>query len=114
MRDPYERAAALRAGVFWQRLHLWATSQGLAMQPMNQIFELADRQRELDREPEMAARLAELLGDDRWQATFAFRVGYPAVEAGPSPRRGIDELILEDAPQAPPDERPLISEQIGF
>ncbi|MCG8593937.1 MAG: hypothetical protein MI785_06110 [Kiloniellales bacterium] len=114
VRDPYDRAAALRAGVFWQRLHLWATSQGLAMQPMNQIVELADRQRQLGKEPEMAVRLAELLGDDRWQATFAFRAGYPAVEAVPSPRRGVDELILEGVPQAPLEERPLISEQIGF
>jgi hypothetical protein len=30
--------------MFYQRMHLWATSYGLAMQPMNQVTERADRE----------------------------------------------------------------------
>ncbi len=114
VRDPYERATALRAGLFWQRLQLWATAQGLAMQPMNQIVQVIDRDRQLKRESAIGARLAEVLGDDRWQATLAFRAGFPAVAAVPSPRRGIEGLVLEETPASSLREADLIAEQSGF
>ena len=114
VRDPYERATALRAGLFWQRLQLWATAQGLAMQPMNQFVQVIDRDRQLQREPAFGTGLAEVLGDDRWQAMLAFRVGYPAVAAVPSPRRGIEDLVLEEAPASSLREADLIAEQSGF
>ncbi|MDJ0942429.1 MAG: hypothetical protein QNJ30_03140 [Kiloniellales bacterium] len=114
VRDPYERATALRAGLFWQRLQLWATAQGLAMQPMNQFVQVIDRDRQLKRDSAFGARLAEVLGDDRWRATLAFRAGYPAVAAGPSPRRSIEGLVLEEAPAASLREADLIAEQSGF
>jgi len=34
----------MQAGRPWQRLHLRATTQGLAMQPLDQLTELADRE----------------------------------------------------------------------
>ena len=114
VRDPYERATALRAGVFWQRLQLWATAQGLAMQPMNQFVQMIDRDRQLGRDQAFGAGLTEVLGDDRWRAILAFRAGYPAVAAVPSPRRGIEDLVLEEAPAASLREADLIAEQSGL
>ena len=111
VRDPYDRVSALRSGLFWQRLHLWAVSQGLAMQPMNQIVQVIDRQRQQQLEPEMQRRLTALLGDDRWQASFMFRAGYPTIEAVPSPRRGLEDLVLNEQPETPRPVGPQISEQ---
>ena len=114
VRDPYERATALSAGLFSQRLQLWATAQGLAMQPMNQVVQVIDRDRQLRRDSVLAAGLAEILGDDRWQATLAFRAGYPTVAAVPSPRRGIESLVLKDAPASSLRQADQIAEQSGF
>jgi hypothetical protein len=94
VRDLYDRPQALRAGQRWQRLHLLATSQGLAMQPINQPVEMVDRERELGSPPRAAATLAALTGDPAWLPTFAFRVGFPTRPAGPSPRRPLDAVAL--------------------
>ena len=45
VRDRYDRLSAIAAGRAWQRLHLRATAQGLAMQPLNQPIEMIDRER---------------------------------------------------------------------
>lgn len=94
VRDLYDRALALKAGRVWQRLHLWATTQGIAMQPLNQPVEIVDRQRELRQEPVMARALAELIGDTTWRPTFAFRAGYPKRGATASPRRPVAEVVI--------------------
>ena len=94
VRDLYDRPQALRAGRLWQRLHLLATARGLAMQPINQPVELVDRERELGRAPRAAARLAALTGVADWKPTFAFRMGTPTREAGPSPRRPVEAVLL--------------------
>ncbi|MFQ5931850.1 MAG: hypothetical protein ACE5MM_05555, partial [Nitrospiraceae bacterium] len=73
VRDLYGRAQNMRAGRMWQRMHLWATTEGVAMHPMNQPVELVDRERELGKEPHAAAVLAGLTGDPAWKPTFAFR-----------------------------------------
>lgn len=39
-----DNAQRLQAGRMWQRMHLWATTQGLAMQPLNQVVERAERE----------------------------------------------------------------------
>jgi nitroreductase len=44
----YDRAQTIRAGRAWQRMHLFATTLGLAMQPINQPIELVDRKRYAD------------------------------------------------------------------
>jgi hypothetical protein len=91
--DLYDRQQTLRAGQAWQRLHLWATANGLAMQPLNQPVEWIDRQRGLGREPAMASTLGKLIGHGS-QPTFAFRLGYAMREAQPSPRRSVEQVLL--------------------
>ncbi len=83
----------LQCGQIWQSIHLWATTQGLAMQPLNQMCERADRERQLGIEPVFGKSIADLISDDQWQAIMPFRLGYPTVEALLSPRRGLDKVI---------------------
>lgn len=92
VRDRYERASAIAAGCTWQRLHLSATAQGVAMQPLNQPVEMIDRERQAGRDPSWAARLARLTGAD-WQATFSFRAGYAPETAPASPRRRLKDVL---------------------
>lgn len=94
VRDLYDRAQTLRAGRLWQRMHLWATTHGIAMQPLNQPVEMVDRERELGREPAAAATLAQIVGEKSGQPTFAFRLGYAAGNATSSPRRPVEQLIV--------------------
>jgi nitroreductase len=90
----YDRAQAIQAGRAWQRLHLFATARGLAMQPINQPVELVDRERQLGREPVAARALASLVGDPNWKPTFAFRLGYPTRDVPPSPRRAVGDVVI--------------------
>lgn len=93
VRDPYDRVQSLAAGRLWQRLHLQGTLLGLGMQPLNQIPEVIDRERQLGRPPAMAARIAPLLSDPAWRPTFGFRLGYPTREAAASPRRTLADAV---------------------
>lgn len=97
IRDLYSQAANLRAGRAWQRLHLWATTQGLALQPLNQLVERVDRERQLKQPPVTVTELAQLIGRQGWQPTFAFRIGYPLQAALPVPRRPVDDVLLKNA-----------------
>jgi hypothetical protein len=90
----YDKAQTIRAGRIWQRMHLFATAHGLAMQPINQPVELVDRQRQLAREPAAARALASLVGDTKWKPTFAFRIGFPTREVPASPRRDVRDVLL--------------------
>lgn len=90
---PYERSQALRVGRAWQRVHLWATSQGLAAQPMNQAPEIADRERQLGQDRRIARRLRDFGGAAGLEPTFAFRLGYPKSPAPKSPRRPVDAVM---------------------
>lgn len=90
-RDSLQR---LQGGRLWQRLHLWATANGLGAQPLNQMPERADREATLKIEPVFGAQLSELVGDPAWQALMPFRIGYPLREALPSPRRAIEDVLL--------------------
>ncbi|MCB0084075.1 MAG: hypothetical protein KDE47_24220 [Caldilineaceae bacterium] len=92
--DLYDKAGALRVGQTWQRLHLWATLNALAMQPINQLPEVVDRDRQLRRTSATATLLAELTGDAAWRPTFAFRLGYPINEVLPSARRPIEDVLI--------------------
>ena len=94
VRNRDDRAHALRAGRLWQRLHLYATTRGLAMHPINQPVELVDRERQLGRAPEAARRLAALSESAAWRPTFAFRMGYPVRDAALSPRRALADVVL--------------------
>jgi len=101
VRDLYDRRQALQAGMLWQRLHLRATLAELAAQPINQLPERVDRERQLGLPAHAARTLADLSGDPDWHATFAFRIGWPTRPVGPSPRRELDAVIRQTA-CAPP------------
>jgi hypothetical protein len=88
-----ENAQRVEAGRLWQRMHLWATTQGLAMQPLNQLTELADREVVLGSAPRFGDAVRELVGDPGWQALLTFRVGYPTHEALRSPRRALSDVL---------------------
>lgn len=90
----YGQAVNLQAGRAWQRLHLWATTQGLAAQPMNQLMECVDRERQRGQSPATAAVLIRITGQQEGQPTFAFRIGYPVQAALPVPRRSVNEALL--------------------
>jgi hypothetical protein len=92
VRDRYDRQSSIAAGRAWQRLHLSAVAAGLAMQPLNQPIEMIDRERQLGSGNDWARRMTEAVGDDG-QATFAFRVGYPAQRAPASARRPLRAVV---------------------
>lgn len=93
-RDAADNSNRVEGGRFWQRMHLWAESRGIAMQPLNQLPERADRERSLGIEPRFGDALADLLGAAGRQTLMPFRLGYPTAAALASPRRRIEEVIL--------------------
>ena len=94
VRDSRDNAQRLRGGRAWQRMHLWATTQGLAMQPLNQMTERADREAQLGLKPDFGDVLKDLVGEPGWQALMPFRVGYPTAEARLSPRRAVGDVVV--------------------
>jgi len=74
-------------------MHLWATKEGLAMQPLNQVVERAAREVVLGSTPHFGTSLQTLVGDPAWQTLLSFRVGYSTHEGLRSPRRGVDEVM---------------------
>jgi hypothetical protein len=95
VRDLYDRPQAIHAGRLWQRLHLQGTLLGLGMQPLNQLPEMVDRERQTGRPADTAKALAALTGDRDWLTTFAFRLGWPARQAPASPRRALADVIVK-------------------
>jgi hypothetical protein len=93
VRDAADNSNRVQSGRLWQRMHLWAETRGIAMQPLNQMPERADRERSLGIEPRFASALRELAGDPGWEVLMPFRLGYPMVAALASPRRSVDEVI---------------------
>ncbi len=91
--DPWDRRGALLAGMAWQRLHLQATALGLVAQPLNQLPEMIDRERQLGRAPKFAQAADKLLEDVTKRPTFAFRLGRAAQSAPASPRRPVSMVI---------------------
>ena len=100
VRDLYDREQAIRAGRLWQRLHLQGTVLGLGMQPLNQLPEMVDRERQLGKPATTAKSLAALTGDADGHATFAFRLGWPVRPAPASPRRALQSVMLPDGCRA--------------
>jgi len=58
------------------------------------VMEIAERDRVLDRSSEATRHLARMAGDDRFQAVFGFRCGYARSSAPPSPRRGVEAVLI--------------------
>ena len=73
-------------------MHLWVAKEGLAAQPMNQLHERADREAQLGLEPRFGDALEGLLRDPAWHGLFTFRLGHPTRQAGPSPRRAVEDV----------------------
>jgi hypothetical protein len=91
--DPWDRRTGLVAGGVWQRLQLQATALGLASQPLNQLVEMIDRERQLGQPPRFARAADALLDDPAWRPTFAFRLGLADSAAPASPRRPVTEVL---------------------
>ena len=94
VRDRLDNRERLRVGRLWQRMHLWATAQGLAMGPLNQMGERLERELQLKSDMHFGREVGALVSDSSWQALFPFRMGYPKVEAKLSPRRAIQDVML--------------------
>ena len=89
VRDPSSARARLLGGRMLERIHLAATSHGLALQHMNQITERIDRQASLGAAPTFAGRFTALLATPGRAPLVSFRIGYPARAARLSPRRPV-------------------------
>jgi len=94
VRDSHNNAQRLRAGRLWQRMHLWAITQGLAMQPLNQMCERADREASLGIEPRFGSALRGLVSDRDWEPLMPFRIGYPTHDAHLAPRRPVVSVMV--------------------
>jgi len=86
-----DRSTQLTAGRLLQRIHLAATSQGIALQHMNQITERIDRERTTGAAPTFAPRFAAMLPPGA-EPLLTFRVGYPQRAGRPTPRRSAAEV----------------------
>lgn len=93
-RDHRAAGQRLQAGRLYQRLHLWATAEGLAMQPLNQTVERRDRELSAGLAPAIGPALDALLPEPGWQAVMPFRLGYPTAPPLKSPRRPAAEVVL--------------------
>jgi len=93
VRNRDDKAQLLEAGRLWQRLHLEATLQGVAMHPLNQMIEMADRDCFEGHISKSDYQLARIVKDSGLQAVFGFRCGYAEQPAEPAPRRGVNEVI---------------------
>jgi nitroreductase len=93
VRDATDNRQRLGGGRLLERVHLWTTGNGIALQHMNQLTERADRERELSIKPQFGEALAQLLPDG-WQALSLFRIGYPTDTPNKSPRRAVEAVIV--------------------
>ena len=97
VQDRLQMGSAIAAGRAWQRLHLAATTMGIAAQPLNQPVECVDRNTERGRSDEFAGALSRFAHARDWEATFVFRLGYAERPALPSPRRRLGDVMVAAA-----------------
>jgi hypothetical protein len=93
VRNRDDKAQLLDAGRLWQRLHLEATLQGVAMHPLNQMMEMADHDYFEGHVSRADYQLARIVKDGGLQVVFGFRCGYAKHPARAAPRRGVNEVI---------------------
>jgi hypothetical protein len=98
VRDAADVAQRIGAGRLYQRMHLWATTRGLVMQPLNQIVERAEREGSTTGAGPVGRGLAGLVGDPGWQPVMPLRIGYPTTAAPASPRRPVADVVAAGAP----------------
>lgn len=82
-----DREQQLRCGREFQRIHLWASANGWALQPLNQLAERQDREETLSLPSVATQVLSELSGPN---AQMLFRIGVPWDAAPRSPRRPLE------------------------
>ena len=93
VKDRLGMSQSIEAGRAWQRLHLGATLEGLAAQPLNQPVECIDRNQMLGSSDAFQKALVEFAQTPFWQPTFVFRMGVAEQPATPSPRRPLIEVV---------------------
>jgi len=93
--DATDNRQRLEGGRLLERIHLWVTGHGLALQHMNQLTERADRELELAIKPQFGDALGELVPTG-WQALPSVRIGHPTHTPHKSPRRPSEAVILVD------------------
>jgi hypothetical protein len=91
--DTNLRVDQLRVGRVYQRMHLWASNEGLAMQPLNQMAERQDREEVRQLAPDMTSALNGLIGRPGRRGQMLFRIGYPWDSAPASPRRSLESVV---------------------
>lgn len=94
VRNQSDRIQLMQAGRLWQRMHLWATANGLAAQPLNQPHERRDRELQLSSESVFGNAIEKLVNTPGYEGMFTFRMGYPTSQALASPRRSAEEVLL--------------------
>jgi nitroreductase len=94
IRQPSDNAERVQAGCVWQRMQLWATTQGLAMQPLNQVVERADREQAAGLAPVFSNGVAAMIPEGGWHGVMPFRIGYPTVDALENPRRPAEDVVV--------------------
>lgn len=82
----------LLAGRLFQRVHLSATARGLAIQPLNQLIERADRESSSSLAPTFSRSLSTI-APQGWDPVMGFRIGHPMGPPGPAPRRLAEQVI---------------------
>jgi hypothetical protein len=93
VRNRLDMRSTIEAGRTWQRLHLAATAQGVAAQPLNQPVEWMDRTAMIGRTDDFKSAIARLASALDWEPTFVFRLGIPERGAGHSPRRPLEDVL---------------------
>ncbi len=101
--DRYDRAQSIAAGRCWQRLHLDATLNGVALQPINQPIERIDRERQIGRKRRLCAShrrtdRRRLAGDLRFSRRL-LRPDRRREPASPPRRRHPRVMVLSGCPQ---------------
>ena len=74
-------------------MHLTATANGLAMQPLCQIPERIDREQSAGLPAHFTTAMAAML-PAKWHPIMTFRTGYPTTDALRSPRRPATDVVL--------------------
>ncbi|MHB9863625.1 Acg family FMN-binding oxidoreductase [Streptomyces sp. YIM S03343] len=93
VRDRLDAVQRLETGRIWQRTHLWATTRGLGVQPLNQVLERIDREDSAGLTPRFTDAMARLVPKG-WHPLMAFRIGRPTVDVAASPRRPAEDAQL--------------------
>jgi len=92
VRDRLSTPDRVSAGRLFQRVHLSAATSDLAIQPLNQLIERADRELSAGLAPYFSDALAGITPQG-WAAVMAFRIGYPTSVPNRSPRRLAEQVI---------------------